>query len=134
MPKNNLNKKAQSGHKQFDEKKNSEKGRRQNIAKKKKREPLECTLTVNVDFGENYDVVPVIHEKTVVVPEKIFEIREQGLKLFFRSIGKAISLQPKVMREIMPVPYKAVKQTVKVSKKFSMSKAKKTKLKKQSKK
>lgn len=73
--------------------------------RKKRREALEFTLDLNVDFGENYGNVDVIKDKTVVMPERILDLRENVVRLLFTSIGQAVAMQPKVMREILPLPY-----------------------------
>lgn len=86
---------------------------------KKRREPVEFTLDVNVDFGDDYQTVEVVKDRTVVMPERLLEFRERSVRLLFRSIGQAIALQPKVMREILPVPYNVASSAVKKANQFS---------------
>lgn len=89
---------------------------------RRKREPVAFTLDVNVDFGEGYEPVAVVKDRTVVMPDRLLEFRERSIRLLFRSIGKAVAMQPTVMRKIVPIPVKVATNMAKQANKLTSTK------------
>jgi hypothetical protein len=73
-------------------------------SRRKAREPLDVRLTVKVKFGDQSDeTVTIMDDRAVPMVDSVFYYRDQIFKGISTMLFKAIALQPKLAREVLPL-------------------------------
>jgi hypothetical protein len=85
------------------------------IPKARSRKPVEVRLTLSYRFGARPEnQVTVMNDRAIPMVDSVFKARDRIARSFVATLMQAASLQPKVLRELLPLlglrtPAKAAK-------------------------